>query len=291
MNNFIQTITNMLKSELGDSYSVSSEEIVKNNDFILHGIIINAEHTNVAPTIYLENFFDDYQHGRPLNDIVAEILHIYHTHNDISCDTAFFTDFKKIKGKIFFQIINTESNKRFLKHVPHIPYLDFSIIFKILIDSNPMATITIKENLLDIWQVSLKEVYDAAVDNTPELLPFDIMSMKKVLEELAPELSADLPVDSFMYVLTNHQKIGGSSCILYPNVLLDFSKKINSDFYVLPSSIHEVIMIPAKSSDTPEALSSMVREVNRTQLAPEDFLSNNVYYFSRENNKLVIANA
>lgn len=293
MNNFIRTITTLLKSRLGDNYTIFADDIIKKNDITLHGIVIGMENEHIAPTIYMEKYFYDYQHGRTLDDIVDEIIAVYNANSDISFDIAFFKDYEKLKGKIFFQIVNTARNREFLKNVPNISYLDFSIIFKILVTPTPTTTtasIVIKDHLLSLWDVTIEDVYKVAISNTPMLFPHSILTMYSVLKELAPGIAFDLPTDSSMYILTNHQKIDGSSCILYPNVLLDFSNRIDSDFYVLPSSTHEVILIPATENCTAKELSLLVHEVNTTQVPPEDFLSNNVYYFSRNTKQLVISN-
>ena len=89
-----------------------------------------------------------------------------------------------------------------------------------------------------------------------------------------------------MYVLSNKSKLNGSGCILYQNLLRSLGKKLESDFYILPSSVHEVLLIPADDQDSYEELTAMVQEVNATQLANEEILSDHVYYYSREAEKL-----
>lgn len=94
-----------------------------------------------------------------------------------------------------------------------------------------------------------------------------------------------------MYVITNKQNLYGAVCILYPDVLKDVAQKLDSDFYVLPSSVHETIAVPAENLDINHAssLKAMVREVNQSELTPEEVLSDNVYYYCRKKHTLSLA--
>ena len=91
-----------------------------------------------------------------------------------------------------------------------------------------------------------------------------------------------------MYVLSNRTRVQGASCILYPNILKDFAAAVKSDFYILPSSVHEVILLPVQGDEDEEGLKRMVCEVNETQVEREEVLSDSVYYYSREREKLSI---
>jgi hypothetical protein len=91
-----------------------------------------------------------------------------------------------------------------------------------------------------------------------------------------------------MYILSNFKGINGASCLLYENVLSEFAQLIQSDFYILPSSIHEIILVPYDKAILKEALAEMVEEVNRTQVSGDEVLSDRVYFYSRKNNSLTM---
>ena len=86
-----------------------------------------------------------------------------------------------------------------------------------------------------------------------------------------------------MYILTNQKGINGASCLLYPDVMNKLSEEFQSDFYVFPSSIHELILVPTHDNKSNNEYSNMVREINATQVAREEVLSDHVYYYSRVN--------
>ena len=92
-----------------------------------------------------------------------------------------------------------------------------------------------------------------------------------------------------MYVLTNRKRCNGAACVLYEQVLENFAKKINDNLYILPSSVHEVIMIPASFAGKASQLREMVEEINATQVEDEEVLSDSVYFFNRMTKKLELA--
>ena len=91
-----------------------------------------------------------------------------------------------------------------------------------------------------------------------------------------------------MYVLTNKQKMNGASCILYEHILNDFANQKNKDIYILPSSVHEVILVPVAEDIDRTELSRMVRDVNRNELEEGDVLSDRVYYYDRVRDEIQI---
>ena len=141
-----------------------------------------------------------------------------------------------------------------------------------------------------MWQVSLEEIYDVAFENTPKLLPYELLSMEQVVKNMFSEEEDltemeqifDFENENAMYVLSNTSKLNGAAAILYPDILKDFAKSCGCDLYILPSSIHEVILVPAKGKGDIEGLNEMVQDVNATQVEPEEVLSDHVYLFDQK---------
>jgi len=127
--------------------------------------------------------------------------------------------------------------------------------------------------------------------NTPALLTYELRDMSDVLIELMVGVPCNSMKEEFeymvpMYVLSNKSKLNGSGCIFYHNLLHNLCEKLECDLYILPSSIHEVILIPAYDHDSYDELTSMVKEVNSTQLSKEEILSDHVYFYSRETGQI-----
>ena len=292
---FKQTISNNISTRLGSDYRVSLQDIMKNNDTHLDGLTILSPGSNISPTIYLNYYYDRYLSGKSLSSILEDIMHSYYKNMPKqNIDISFFTDFSRVKERIIFKLVNYDRNKELLGKVPHVRYLDLAIIFNCFVNCTEegCATILIHHHHLSFWNISTEELYSLAMKNTPQLLQYHLQNMSDVILDLfcgeQSHLSKESIPDFPMYVLSNITKLNGSGCILYEDLLSDIAEKLDCDFYILPSSVHEVLLIPAESASSHEELSSMVREINNTQLSREEVLSDRVYFYSRQSGKITL---
>lgn len=293
---FKNAIAASVQEYFGENAAITLHPVIKNNNVVLDGLTIQEKSVNISPTIYLNYYFEDYQNGKSLTHIRDEILQTYkNSRSSENMDLSFFTDYQKVKYRIVYKLIHYEKNKQLLKDVPHFPYLDFAIVFCCLILNGPggNATILIHNHHLDYWNTTAEALFSLAQKNTPTLLPAEVKSMEDVLKTFCTELPIFTDVDTEtlsmcpMYVLTNTVKLFGASCILYPEVLSDFAEKIQSDLYIIPSSIHEVLLIPADRENSIHHLNSMIRDVNSSQVQDEEILSSHVYFYSRTDGLLI----
>ncbi len=283
---------------------VDLHHILKNNRVTLDGLTILHEGETISPTIYLEEFYEEYLAGVKLEQIVTEILVLYHTNQckpmfEVGC----LKNFEYIQDRVVFKLINYDDNLEFLRDVPHKRVLDLAMVFYFIVEDEVLgvATATISNSHMDLWGVTEEQLYQLARVNTPSLLGWELQSMDYLIDEmlaqdLSPEFEADEAfqefrkitlgrerrADSPMYVLTNTERFNGAGCMLYQDVLDKFAKEQESDLYVLPSSIHEVIIIPCSKSPGRDELVGMVREINRTEVSVTDRLSDQVYRYSLE---------
>ena len=194
-----------------------------------------------------------------------------------------------MRSRIIFKLINTEKNRELLRDVPYIPFHDLSIVFQCLVSEERFgnASILIHNVHLQLWKVNARELYECALENTPLLQGYELADMNTVLEEMKAlggiddEEIEDMQQEVPMYVLSNKSRINGASCILYKDILKDFAMVVDKDLYVLPSSIHEVILLPSDGTQESEQLKEMVREINQSQVEKEEVLSDSVYYYRR----------
>lgn len=292
-NNFILEITDAVRQLLGSSYNVFSKKETRNNSVLLTALIIKCKEHDVSlsPMVYLEDFFHWYKAGIPIDLIAKEIIKIYREHEfPVQINLSPLADYEKTKSRIVFQLVNTERNAPLFKTIPHMEFLDFSIIFRIFLGRSPIgsSSITITNEILNLWNVDAATVYDAALANTPVLQEYSLKSIDAVATEviLGVSIDEDDVKPDEIYVLTNKQHTCGAGCILYPHVLEDFAEQTGSGFYILPSSVNDVVLVPEDIGDS-DFLRQSVKEVN-TRIAQEDFLSDNVYYYSRETNEITI---
>lgn len=295
---FKQQLTVNLKELFPAGTHISIRQFSHNNHILLDGLTILEPGSNISPTIYLNHYFENYQNGTPFSSIQNQILRYYHNHCAIQhIDTSFFTCFENVRSRIVYKLIHYEKNKELLKEVPHFPYLDLAIVFYCLVPEGPYAnaSIPIYNEHLDYWNTSKDMLLALARKNTPFLLSFCCDSLADLI---FPVLSV-LPKNEWlaakatlenetvpMYVLTNQQRYNGACCILYQGALQQISEQLNDSLFILPSSIHEVIIIPASTADSPRDLSAIVQEINLTEVSPDEILSDCIYYYNRNSNQI-----
>jgi len=297
---FKQQLADQLRTFFSADTHISIQQFPHNNHLILDGLTILEPGINISPTIYLNQYFEQFRNGAKLSDIQQQILQYYHQHCPLSSiDTDFFTCFNQVSPRIVYKLIHFEKNRELLREIPHIPYLDLAIVFYCLVPETPYenASILIYNNHLAYWNISKDTLMELARKNTQMLLPWRCSPLAELIRpalELLPEQEQASTYEILeeetvpMYVLTNSQQYFGAACILYSNALYDISHNLQDDLYILPSSIHEVILIPASMAEHPTELANIVQEVNITEVAPDEILSDSVYYYQQESDQITL---
>ncbi len=284
---FVQTVENKIKEAVKDNIIVCVYTAEKNNGTIRKGIMLTEKGINIAPTIYLEEYYENYLKGSSIDCIVADILRLYQeVRFQRSWRDERISRYNQIKGKIVYRLINREKNKNMLHGMPYIPYLDLAIVFCVLLEITDYgtATMTVRNEHLKMWDVSKDTVYQEAKKNTKRLLPYEFTTMSAVIEELT---GIEEPEErDGMFVLSNKIRSYGAAAVLYPERLKAIGEYLQENYFVLPSSIHEMIIVREQEGFTLEELSSIVSEINRIQVDPEEVLADHAYYYDREKGTL-----
>lgn len=288
--------------EFGEDYQVRTQEVTKNNGVKMLGIMVTQKNRNISPTIYLEGFYEQYLQGKDLEHVMEEIIGALRKGMPASdIDLSFFSDFEEVKKKICYKLVNAQKNEDTLRNMPFIPYLDLAICFYYPIRDEGIGrgSILIQNSHMEMWKVSVKDLWKAAEKNTKMLNPAECFTMERMMLELVGLLECDEPVGELpsergipMYVLTNHERSFGAAVILYKGYLERIAECIGGNYYLLPSSIHEMILIPKmedlEEEDEDEHLKWMVEEVNQTAVEAQDLLSDSIYYYDQEQKRLSV---
>lgn len=307
---FVGRIAHEVGKAMGEGYHVEISKVSKNNSVELDSLVVFKGDINIAPHIYLMPYYESYLSGTRLEELVERLCSMYRHCSIPMLGDNLFHDFELIKSYVVYRLVNYEKNKEILETVPHLRLLDLAITFHYMVrdDGETIGTIRITNEHISYWNVNKEQLLKLANSNTIRLLPSRIRSMEEVLREILDEFDGDEldlsePCDERvdnefeikrsnnehqMYVLSNQKGIHGASCLLYPNGVKKLANYLNSDLYILPSSIHEVILVPWASNLSVEMLNSMVQDINQTQVPEEEILSNHIYYYSREKNKITM---
>lgn len=295
---FLNAVMEGVKKIAGEEAEVLIHQVTKNNGIVLDGLVVMEGGKRFSPTIYLNEYYSEYLEAGDIDEIAGKVYRLYLENcNNIVLPEAFFLNFEELKGQIAFRLVSFEQNRRLLEQIPYRRWKDLAIVYFVVCDNldKERAVVTIYNNHLELWNVGEEELYRLAADNTPRLYKAQICPMNQVIsdmilkesehEENVEELISNvnrMNEEFPMYVLTNEMKNYGAACMLYNGLLQDFTRRIQADIYIIPSSIHEVILIPVDEDISRESLVDMVQNVNKEELSREEILSDTVYFYSRE---------
>lgn len=275
-------IQNKLKEILGAELLKIEHHTFRKANIVIEGLIVKMKDSDIAPVIYPDELYEQYRQGLSIDTIITRFLDSYrHIDKNIP-------DFNKetLMTNAYTVVINAEMNRELLKTVPHnmiAGNLAEVARFKVKSDAESNSSFLITNEHLKHLHMLDDEVLEIAHKNTENQeyrlqnlykLTFDMMS-----DEESREIFEDEYTDDDVYVLTNNTNYEGANVITSDKILREVSEKIDSSFYALPSSRHELILVPDKFNVDPKYLVQMVREVNQT-LKQKDFLSDDIYYYN-----------
>ena len=297
----------VLKDHLPEELSgviIRTNDVTKNNGLVLHGVTVQPEGSNIAPTIYLDGYYKNYLDGEKLDDVIDRIAMV--ARDNVNAPSGLgdiaktFMNFENVKDKIIMVAVNTEKNRDMLAGMPHQNREDLSLIYKVALgnDEMGMATIAIKNEHMEAWGTTPEEIHNLAMENSKELLPATVQSMNEIMREMfgregmpddmAELMFEEMPMNQQMYVISNESKINGAAAMFYEDTLSGLAEQMGTDLFILPSSVHEIIAVSTDMGD-PESLAQMVQEVNGGQVSPEEQLSDHVYRYDAATRSISLA--
>lgn len=293
LNSFAEMICGEIQERMGHSYCISITTNVKNNALESTGIVFAKDKEDICPTIYINDLFKDYKEsGKAVEDVAGEVIRRYEKsleavgeicHLDLSLGSC--------RERIIYRLISREKNKNMLRNMPYIPFLDMAITFHLVagINKRYVQTIKIDGELQKRWGISVEQLLKLAEENTERILPLEIYDMDEMMashKELRDREWSEMEKTD-MIVVTNQIGIYGAAAILYRDMMQQMAEELECDIYVVPSSVHEMILIPANDEAVYDALSSMIKEINQQFVASNEVLSDRVYIYLREEEKFV----
>lgn len=292
---FTKLVEEQVKEKVGNQAEVTLDTVHKNNGVRLEAIHISREAGSICPTIYLNNYYECFKEGMRIEDIAEDILRTNKRHQGgKESEIMAFMELSKIRHAFACKLIHNKKNEELLADVPHIPFLDLAVVFycSIELEDFGRASILIHNSHLKLWDITQEELARMAMENAPKILPCEITSMVEIVgrmmsEELFAKQAAELEYPP-LYVLTNSQSYFGASAMLYPGVLADFAAEKEKNLIIIPSSVHEVLLVPVEDASQKEWFDGMVQEANELHVEPEEVLSEHVYYYDRERGETII---
>lgn len=299
---FNQWVKDSIKEYLPEEYQSHIVEIQEVNKSGKHydGLVVRSSSGGIqtTPILNLSNAYHKYTEGTTFEDIMKELADIRMSANlsQTGFTREMVTDYEQVKNKLVMRLINTEANSDYLrdKRKASIEMEDLSIIFAVrVLVENGVSDLVVTDDLLSYWGVTLEEVYEQAIQNC-ESAPVKFTNITSELFNLPECDIEDIELDAYpvpLFILTNPQNTKGAGTVLNPFVMKRIVDKFGEDLRILPSSTEEVLILPNDDEGPSiEELAAMVASINETNVAPEDRLSDNIYKYDMDTNRLVLAN-
>ena len=273
---FYRYIESHIGQYLPDLESVKIEPVYINNGVYIDALLTEQAGNNTSPTIYLEQYYYKVANGAfTMERAVEEIANTYKN----LCTTAYkdlvssFVDFDFVRDKITMKCLNSEKNEDLLQQVPHTEKEDLSFVYNVCLEATEelRENILIRNEYMKLWNITTEELHDLAVENSKRILPVTIENI------------------GIMYIVSNKYQTNGAASIFYSDALAEIAEKEQSDVVVIPSSIHEVLVIPYDESMDMEVLARIVKAGNQEEIAKEETLSDHFYVYQAKSREFKLA--
>jgi len=284
---FAEDIKEKLYERGYDDVRISFNNVEKTNQNY-EAMTVVPEGSNVGVNFNIENAFASYEHTDDYAGVLASATMVIADGLDRApaIDVSALMDYENMKEKLSVEVISADANADLLANVPHDRMEDLAVVYRFVMESSEdgRASILVTNNLMDRMEVSHEQLRADALENSPEIRPAVIQGMNEVMKEMmGPEAYEmfGIPDDTeeMMFIATVPDKNSGAGVLAYQDFMDQAAEKIGGDFFILPSSIHEILLVPDDGQKGADELKAMVMDVNATQVSPEERLSDNVYHY------------
>jgi len=291
---------------------VDLREKLVNYDEEMVGISVMMPGEIVAPVIYLDDIYDAYRDDVITLDVamerVADMAVKAHEQSIADLHPEQVMDYGFVKDKLQVRLFDTEKNQKKLQDLVHYSIGDLTCAYSVQLSETQdhSMSVMVTPQLMDAWGINKRQLHETAlVDDMArgatlnainELLesmmtggePTNYLDEDAIAVEAKPDFEelGGLP----LMCLSNTSKLNGAAMIVNPKIQEEIARVMGGNYYVLPSSVHEVLVLPESESPMrAEDLGEMVKTINETQVEPKDRLSDKVQFYDAESRTLMNA--
>ena len=285
---FIEDVSDRLY-EQGAEVNISVHEVNKLNESY-EAITVTPEGSNIGVNVGIDKFYGAYENGTPYEEVVDKavdvVAHGMAQRPEFDIDSL--TDYSQMKEKLAMEVVSAEANKDLLETVPHKNMEDMAVVYRFVLssDDDGRASILVTNQIIESMGVTPEQLHVDALENAPHIKPAEIRGMSEVMAELVGPEQAEMmgivpmdPKDEQRFVATVPDKVHGAGVLAYQDFMDQAAERVGGDFFILPSSIHEILIVPDNGQMDLKTLEDMVKDVNATQVAPADKLTDSVYHY------------
>lgn len=232
-----------------------------------------ADSPTVMPNIYMDDMYELFKQDEDLDDVMNLIINLILQFTGLSIPELNDLDFNNKLDSLVMNLINTDLNRELLENVPHTEVLDLSVIYRFIMceEGNGFGTVVLNNDLMETLNISYEELQTLAYANTLRLFPAEIKE----------------PFHNF-YMMTNKHTVSGATTMIFKECTDILADKIQSDFFIIPGSIHEIYAVPAENHSLKTLIRSL-EEGNRLYVSKNEILSQSIYFYDYEEREIYIA--
>lgn len=285
---FKETLKTELQSRINEKESVSLKTLKKNNGKIKDCISIEEKGVNLIPQIHIQELYEDYCETQDIDKIVEKVLELARTKKFVKYEQI-FPSWNQIKEQIECKLISYKLNEEWLVDVPYKKFLDLALVFQIRLQNSEsgVASTPVTYSILQTLGITAEELMQVGWEQLQKER-YVVKDIEEIIMEFLGFDVKDQECSGKEFVMTNEEKFYGAAGMLRIDEMKVFAEKVDDNFYILPSSIHELILVPNNIGLNSEELRSMVKKVNSEKVELEDRLSDSLYYFDREKEEVIL---
>lgn len=296
---FVEDVKAEIKHYLPDEFKDAQIDILQHNKLneSYLGMTVRKDDQTIAPTVNLEHYYEMFQAFDENLDIVMQQVADLVTLKPIHLDLSLFTNYEVAKEHLFIRVSDAERNGELLTGLPHRRVENLAITYHIVaeIGEEGIGSTPVTNRMLNGFGITEEQLHQDALDNSPKIFPAKVEAMSSMMDKMMredmrragmTEEEIDLYFENMglnepnpLTVVTNEHQTNGAAVLFYPGQMEKLGESVKGDFFILPSSTHEVLILPDDGGMTYQELKAMVMEINSTQVSPEDRLADEVYHY------------
>jgi len=292
---FVSDVKGKILDYMPEGYAssdVSLTTVTKANGVVNDALIIRKEGSNGGPACYLNELFTEYEKNSDFEKFMtslAKSIDEQYKMAEKGLDVNDFAKLENVKDNVFAEVISRESNEEYLENKPFTEVADLAVIYRVRVDDD--KSFIINNDIAALYGVDANDLYDIAAENAKMENSYSITGMSEKISQMGFGMEESFDGKEDMYILSNRTGLYGAGCIAFTDVMDKAMEVIGEPFYILPSSLHELIAVPASRFDDVKALEDMVRDVNESVVESHDKLSDNVYVYNESSRSIEICNS
>ncbi len=285
-----ETLT-MLLSEDYPGISVETVNVDKLQNSSYRGLSIKEAGTDVAMTMDMMPVFEEIQEGRSKELVLGSFAREVRKRMEEmpNFDVGVIRNYDVMKENLSIQMVSIQGNEKMLSDVPHKVMADLAAVYRIQVGRDTSFLVT--NDMIRSYGITEARLMVDAEKYAPQHAPLSIRSMAEVMAEMMPP-GMELPdQEPKMFVATVQEQAYGSGVLVYPQFMEMAEDRLEGDFFVLPSSVHELLLVPDNGEMKWRELEEMVKTVNATTVDPKEQLSDHVYHYDCQDKVFELASS